>query len=972
MILKPKSSNTKATSYSKATTTSTTKRNNSNNDVTSRATTAALHKAKQIMLAGGTQEEAAIAAKNVARLILMEESMNTNTSSRGGSSAGSGSGSGCGGDNSKGYSKSSTSRSYNNSNGRVGQRSALTLSSNAASNATVSRLAMKNNTTKSASGRGSSKGGGKGKGGLLSKFRNKRKNKKKSKGDEGQLPGIAEVSVGSDEGRDELSSSKNDYNNNNMNGRDEREESSPDTTTASPEPDQQQEDTVFKQFSNAADTVVELVEKLSGEAPVVNNGGGGENSSDFSSYDSSQDYYTPVENKNEDKDDDKNTEKGNVEGRMEDLVNLNFVMNAVEKEIFPVAAQEKKSSKQHQKTFSSDDSKELRASNRREDGSGGFLSKLCGALFSVEDGICSLGRGESQSFCSNTQSASYDQQHQKTNKTSVPSTSLPSVSLDNSSRRHNMDIANDMDMGVEMSASNNHHHHKSISWADSHNNQRDDRYGLNIDNTNSTNDSSLIKAMARGMVNGSRSFVQSTRPPQAIETTFDGSTFETKDTYGTNKTSKGNSKSGVGSKVVETGGVDLVSKNSGKGGAESVSSKVKTILMNKNPFKSSNQCLGGGGYQCGTSGYYVPPGGEEAGVEVFEGGENVDSNVNWRDMVQDTAPRDLDRGRSMSQQASGQYQASSGYQASPPSQFQHPTPQEAREYIQMHSPQVSNLQIASQQQVVASQLPIVNREPSHIPKVNSNFSVESDDDRQDRYAGMPEEETEQQHPQHKPKPSQHNMVQMQDEHVMRSDMAYGDNRNTMAGQQRVEVVNNSPPVAPPTVTELVMSNTSLFSGLLGDSETGSVEQHVDGNGNGGQQGYRMQPVRMHMPTSNKVPFNARQQYSEIMQIPPFNPNKQRMMSNSNNHQPPQYQQQEYHPLQQVGMTTRDTQSQINVMGPPSDYHVQQQQQQYYQSQYQQPPFNHGVDPNSGVYYEERNPQPTSPHAYHGGYRTFAA
>ena len=61
--------------------------------------------------------------------------------------------------------------------------------------------------------------------------------------------------------------------NNNMNGRDVgREESSPDTTTASPEPlsNEQQEDTVFKQFSNAADTVVELVEKLSGEAPPNN------------------------------------------------------------------------------------------------------------------------------------------------------------------------------------------------------------------------------------------------------------------------------------------------------------------------------------------------------------------------------------------------------------------------------------------------------------------------------------------------------------------------------------------------------------------------------------------------------------------------------------------------------------------------------------------------------------------------------
>jgi len=919
------------------------------------------------MLAGGTQEEAAIAAKNVARQILMEEMNSTNTSSRGGSSGGSGSG----GDNSRGYKSASNS-------GRIGQRSALTLSSNAASNATVSRLAMKNTTTKSGgSGRsGGSSKGGKGKGGLLSKFRNKRKNKKKSKGDD-LLPGIAEVSLDShDEGRDELSSSKNDYNTNNSNnGRDEREESSPDTTTASPE-EQQQEDTVFKQFSNAADTVVELVEKLSGEAPVVNNDGGGENSSDFSSYGSSQDYYVDTNGKNREESG-KNTE-GNVEGRMEDLVNLNFVMNAVEKEIFPVATQEKeKKNKQHQKTFSSDDSKELRASTRREEGGGGFLSQLCGALFSVEDGICSLGRGESQSFCSNTQSASYEQQqHQQKSKTSVPSASLPSVSLDNSSRRHMDNITNDMDMGVEMSASNNNHHHKSISWADSHNNQRDDRYGLlNIDNTNSTNDSSLIKAMARGMVNGSRSFVQSTRPPQAIETTFDGSTFETKDTYGTNKTSKGtNSKIvGGGEQLVNVeGGVDLVSKNSGKGGAESVSSKVKTILMNKNPFKSSNQCIGGG-YQCGTSGYYVPPGGEEAGVEVFEGGENADSsNINWRDMVQDTAPRDLDRGRSMSQQqaASGQYQASSGYQTSPQSQFQHPTPQEAREYIQMHNPQVSNLPITSQgqqQQVVASQLPIVNREPSHIPKVNSNFSVESDDDRQDRYAGMPEEEQEQYHPQ-----PQHNMVQMQDGHVMRSDLAY--DTNTMVGQQRVEMVTNSAqPVAatPPTVTELVMSNTSLFSGLLGDSETGSVEQHVDGNGNGGQQGYRMQPVRMHMPTSNKVPFNARQQYSEIMQIPPFNPNKQRMMSNSNNHQPLQYQQQEYHPQQQVGMTTRDTQSQINVMGPPSGYHVQQQQQ-YYQSQYQQPPFNHGVDPNSGVYYEERNPQPTSPHAYHGGYRTFAA
>jgi len=98
----------------------------------------------------------------------------------------------------------------------------------------------------------------------------------------------------------------------------------------------------------------------------------------------------------------------------------------------------------------------------------------------------------------------------------------------------------------------------------------------------------------------------------------------------------------------------------------------------------------------------------------------------------------------------------------------------------------------------------------------------------------------------------------------------------------------------------------------------------------------MQPVRMQMPTSNKVPFNAHQQYSEIMQIPPFNPNKQRMMSNSNNHQPLQYQQQEYHPQQQVGIKTRDTQPQINVMGPPSDYHVQQQQQ-YYQSQFQHPP-----------------------------------
>jgi len=205
-----------------------------------------------------------------------------------------------------------------------------------------------------------------------------------------------------------------------------------------------------------------------------------------------------------------------------------------------------------------------------------------------------------------------------------------------------------------------------------------------------------------------------------------------------------------------------------------------------------------------------------------------------------------------------------------------------------------------------------------VPKVNSNFSVESMDEREDRYAGMEPQEEER-----------------------REDPINLVGTNHPSSSSAVVYRNNIPEQRQQQYQQERMTTVQQANG-----STHMIRQNYNGVG-------------------QQVPFSAQHSRPLVSN----NPNL--------NIQPPQYQQQQhqYRPQQSVVQTTRapmpQTRPQLNSMLPPNN---QRQQQQYHKPQppqQQQPSasFHHRVDPNPSSigYYEQANPQPVSPR-----YRTFAA
>jgi len=451
----------------------------------------------------------------------------------------------------------------------------------------------------------------------------------------------------------------------------------------------------------------------------------------------------------------------------------------------------------------------------------------------------------------------------------------------------------------------------------------------NNDADDSTLDSSLLKAIGRGVMRDARKNSSSNK-----STTSKIVVEEEESSLVLGKEEKGQDKNNDNG---DKKAVAVAASNEN----ESVSSKMKTMFRNTmgrcsvNPQYCNSQNLDNSLHYPSTQQAQPQP-------------AALDDNPNWRDLVEDTVqtkqaatPAPVIREQSnVSQQPQqtpshpSQHLQVEHFQTSvQPQQQHHFSPQQqvgiyqgnnqvvrqvgggyqGSPSIQMNSPP-QTVSPTSQRGVEQVWQPNYQVKPPvkvftpSVPKVNSNFSVESMDEREDRYAGMePQEEERREDP------------------IMMS-------------------------TAPPSSSSAVVYSNNI----LDQRQHGYQQQHMirqDYNAGGGQQ----------------VPFNAQPQHPRPPMMSNISPNLKT--------QPQRYQhQRQYRPQQPVAQTRAlpQTRPQFNSMPPPNN---PRQQQQYHTPQQQRPPasYHHRVDPNPSSigYYEQANSQPVSPQVY-PRYRTFAA